>query len=98
MLAIWGPTVLFFSQGYEHAVVNMFAIPMGMLLGANVSLSTWWFWNQIPVTLGNLLGGMLFTGLAIYYTHGPATAPGTSVELASQQRSSADPAGYPAPF
>jgi len=25
MLAIWGPTVLFFSQGFEHAVVNMFA-------------------------------------------------------------------------
>jgi formate transporter len=50
--------------------VNMFAIPMGMLLGANVSFSAWWFWNQIPVTLGNLVGGMLFTGLAMYYTHG----------------------------
>ena len=30
LLAIWGPTVLFFSQGFEHAVVNMFVIPVGM--------------------------------------------------------------------
>ena len=37
ILAIWGPTLLFFSQGFEHAVVNMFLIPVGMILGANVS-------------------------------------------------------------
>ena len=72
ILAIWGPTVLFFSQGFEHAVVNMFVIPVGMLLGAHVTVTDWWFWNQIPVTLGNLVGGMLFTGLAIYFTHRPA--------------------------
>lgn len=69
MVAIWGPTLLFFSQGFEHTVVNMFIIPVGMLLGANIDVSTWWLWNQIPVTLGNLVGGMLFTGLAIYATH-----------------------------
>ena len=69
ILAIWGPTLLFFSQGFEHAVVNMFLIPVGMILGANVSVSTWWLWNQIPVTLGNLVGGMVFTGLAIYAAH-----------------------------
>jgi formate/nitrite transporter len=71
MIAIWGPTVLFFSQGFEHAVVNMFAIRVGILLGANVSVTNWWIWNQIPVTLGNLVGGMLFTGLAIYFTYRP---------------------------
>ena len=74
LFAIWGPTVLFFSQGFEHAVVNMFVMPVGMLLGANVSFSSWWMWNQIPVTLGNLVGGMLFTGLALYMTHRPAEA------------------------
>ena len=77
LLAIWGPTVLFFSQGFEHAVVNMFVIPVGMLLGANVTASSWWVWNQIPVTLGNLVGGMLFTGMAIYLTH-RAAAPAAS--------------------
>jgi formate/nitrite transporter len=77
LLAIWGPTVLFFSQGFEHAVVNMFVIPVGMLLGSNVTASSWWVWNQIPVTLGNLVGGMLFTGMAIYLTH-RAAAPAAS--------------------
>ena len=73
ILAIWGPTVLFFSQGFEHAVVNMFLIPVGMMLGGHISVSTWWLWNQIPVTLGNLVGGMFFTGLAIYFVHGSGT-------------------------
>lgn len=69
MLAILGPVMLFFSQGFEHTVVNMFVIPVGMLMGANVSIGQWWIWNQIPVTTGNLVGGMFFTGLAIYLTH-----------------------------
>lgn len=71
MLAIWGPVMLFFSQGFEHTVVNMFVIPAGMFMGADITVPNWWIWNQIPVTLGNLVGGMLLTGLAIYLTHRP---------------------------
>lgn len=40
-----------------------------MMLGSKVTLSDWWLWNQIPMTLGNLVGGFLFTGLALYLTH-----------------------------
>src|SRR3989442_7682034 len=80
---MWLPILTFFAQGFEHWVVNMFVIPAGMLLGARVSLGDWWMWNQIPVTLGNIAGGMLFTGLALHLTHAkvpagpavPATAP-----------------------
>src|SRR5207302_3848940 len=46
----WMPIFIFFAQGFEHAVVNMFIIPTGMLLGAKITLADWWFWNQIPVT------------------------------------------------
>jgi len=67
----WLPIFIFFAQGYEHAVVNMFVIPAGMFFGAPVSFSDWWVWNQIPVTLGNFVGGLLFTGLALYATHKP---------------------------
>jgi formate/nitrite transporter len=67
--AMWLPILTFFAQGFEHSVVNMFMIPAGMMLGAKVSLSQWWLWNQIPVTLGNIVGGALFTGLALYMTH-----------------------------
>ena len=86
--------MLFFSQGFEHAVVNMFLIPVGMLLGATINVSTWWLWNQIPVTLGNLVGGMLFTGLAIYFTH-RKLAPVSERNLTASARPahSADHAG-----
>lgn len=66
--AMWLPILTFFAQGFEHSVVNMFVIPAGMLLGAKVSVLDWWMWNQIPVTLGNIVGGMLFTGVALYVT------------------------------
>jgi formate/nitrite transporter len=70
--ATWLPIFTFFALGFEHTVVNMFVIPTGMMLGAKVSVWDWWVWNQIPVTLGNLVGGFVFTGLALYTTFKPA--------------------------
>jgi len=70
--AMWLPIMTFFAQGFEHSVVNMFVIPAGMLLGAHVSAADWWLWNQIPVTIGNVLGGFFFTGLALYLTLRPS--------------------------
>ncbi len=67
--AMWLPILTFFAQGFEHSVVNMFVIPAGMILGAQVSFSDWWLWNQIPVTLGNIFGGFVFTGFALYLTY-----------------------------
>ena len=74
IVATWWAIFLFFALGFEHAVVNMFLIPTGMLLGAKVGLYDWWVWNQIPVTLGNIAGGFLLTGLALYATFKPANA------------------------
>ena len=73
----WMPVFIFFAQGFEHSVVNMFIIPTGMMLGAKVTVADWWLWNQIPVTLGNLVGGFCFTGFALYWTYKPATTPAT---------------------
>jgi formate/nitrite transporter len=70
----WMPIFIFFAQGFEHSVVNMFIIPTGMMMGAKVTVADWWLWNQIPVTLGNLVGGFTFTGLAIYATYKPDAA------------------------
>jgi formate/nitrite transporter len=69
ILAMWLPVTTFFSLGLEHAVVNMFVIPAGMMLGADVSLGQWWGWNQAPVLLGNLLGAVLFTAVPLYFSH-----------------------------
>jgi formate transporter len=68
------PILIFFAQGFEHSVVNMFVIPTGMMMGAKITIAEWWLWNQIPVTLGNLVGGFVFTGLALYITHKPRLA------------------------
>jgi formate/nitrite transporter len=69
ILAMWLPVTTFFALGFEHAVVNMFVIPAGMLLGANVSFADWWAWNQLPVLAGNLVGGVLLTAALLYFSH-----------------------------
>jgi formate/nitrite transporter len=79
IVAAWLPICIFFGLGYEHAVVNMFVIPAGILLGAKTTVDAWWLWNQIPVTLGNLVGGFLFTGLALYWTYRTRAAKVTPV-------------------
>jgi formate/nitrite transporter len=82
IVAAWLPITIFFGLGYEHAVVNMFVIPAGMLLGAKASVGAWWAWNQIPVTLGNFVGGFVFTGLALYVTYRTRTARAERVGIA----------------
>jgi len=69
VVGMWLPIMTFFAHGYEHSIVNMFLIPGGMMLKAPVSLKNWWLWNQIPVTLGNIVSGALFTGVALYLTY-----------------------------
>lgn len=69
ILAIWPPVAAFFALDLEHSVVNLFAIPVGMMLGAPIGIGDWWLWNQIPVLLGNLVGGLGLVGLPLYYAH-----------------------------
>lgn len=69
IMAIWPPIAAFFALDLEHSVVNLFLIPTGMMLGAPVGIDDWWLWNQIPVLLGNLIGGLLLVGLPLYYSH-----------------------------
>ena len=56
-------------MGMEHIVVNMFLHTTGPLLGSGVHFSDVIFWNFLPVTLGNILGGMVFIGMLFYSTH-----------------------------
>jgi formate/nitrite transporter len=85
--AMWLPILTFFAQGFEHSVVNMFVIPAGMIVGAHVSVREWWLWNQIPVTLGNVMGGLVFTGLALHLTYrkGLGSAQERSIPAAVRQ-------------
>lgn len=69
IVAIWLPIMTFFALALEHSVVNMFVIPSAMMMDAGISVPQWWLWNQIPVTLGNIVGGSLLTGLLLYFIY-----------------------------
>ncbi|MEE2056248.1 formate/nitrite transporter family protein [Rhodococcus artemisiae] len=69
VLVMWMPVMLFFYMGFEHSVVNMFLFPSGLLLGGDFTLGDYLIWNEIPTVLGNLVGGVVFVGLALYVTH-----------------------------
>ena len=69
ILACWLPITAFQTMGMEHIVVNMFLHTAGPLLGSGVPFSKIIFWNFLPVTLGNILGGMVFIGMLFYSTH-----------------------------
>lgn len=92
--AMWLPILTFFALGFEHSVVNMYVMPSGMLLGAAISVGQALFWNLVPVTLGNLVAGALFTGIALYATYGAKPVPAVS---SAQLRVSA-PAEQPRAF
>jgi formate/nitrite transporter len=73
---IWFPIMAFVSMGLEHSIANMYFIPAGIFtqgfitdptkLTASVNWVSMWTSNLIPVTLGNIVGGMFFVGV-IYW-------------------------------
>lgn len=69
VIAMWMPIMLFFGMAFEHSVVNMFLFPSGLMLGGHFSIMDYMIWNEIPTVLGNLVGGLSFTGLTLYATH-----------------------------
>ena len=76
IVGCWLPILIFFAQGFEHAVVNMSLFPLGLMLGAPATITQYLVGNELPVTIGNLVGGFLFTGLALYLAY-----PSGSAEL-----------------
>lgn len=68
-IAMWMPIMLFFYMGFEHSVVNMFLFPFSMIMGGDFTVVDYLIWNEIPTVLGNLVGGLAFTGLTLYSTH-----------------------------
>ncbi len=78
VLAMWMPIMLFFYMGFEHSIVNMFLFPSALIMGGDFSVMDYVIWNELPVVLGNLVGGITFTGLTLYATHA-RTAPKRAV-------------------
>ncbi len=84
---IFFPIMAFVAAGFEHSVANMYFIPAaifastfdGAVVASGLSPAaleslTWagmWSRNLIPVTLGNIVGGAIFTAAAYWYLHKP---------------------------
>jgi formate/nitrite transporter FocA (FNT family) len=47
----------------------MFLFPSGIIMGGDFSVIDYLWWNEIPTILGNLVGGLAFTGAMLYMTH-----------------------------
>lgn len=76
MLACYVPIMAFVASGFEHSVANMYFIPTGLLLKAELGITapglTWsnfFVSNLIPVTLGNIIGGAVFVGFAYWFAY-----------------------------
>lgn len=68
-LACWIPVAAFVALGYEHCIANMFFIPCGMLVGADVSMTAL-FMNLCLATVGNIIGGALMVGHLFHRLYG----------------------------
>ncbi|MGV8145571.1 MAG: formate/nitrite transporter family protein [Alkaliphilus sp.] len=66
ILAMWFPITLFAMSGYEHVIANMFFLPVGMFLGADITWSGMIINNFFPATIGNIIGGAAIIP-ALYY-------------------------------
>ncbi|MSN25670.1 MAG: formate/nitrite transporter family protein [Geobacter sp.] len=76
LLACFVPIMTFVASGFEHSVANMYFIPTGLFLTGELSRPdsslTWYAFvvdNLIPVTTGNIVGGVVFVACAYYYAH-----------------------------
>ena len=79
IFAIFFPIMGFVALGFEHSVANMYFIPTGILLrdiarvaipsGAAEGALNWGsfaYRNLLPVTIGNIIGGVVFVGMSYW--------------------------------
>ncbi|OQA15789.1 MAG: putative formate transporter 1 [Firmicutes bacterium ADurb.Bin356] len=82
IIGLFFPVMLFVLCGFEHSVANMYYVPAGLFAlanpayasaaTANVSLLTWGNFlinNLIPVTLGNVVGGVGLVGIPYWLVY-----------------------------
>ncbi|WWC68371.1 uncharacterized protein I206_102296 [Kwoniella pini CBS 10737] len=67
--ALHFPAFAFVFLGFEHVIVNMYYIPIGMLNGADVSVGKYIGRSMIPSLIGNIIGGALLgVPMVLFYT------------------------------
>lgn len=60
IFGIYFPIMVFVASGYEHSIANMYFLPAGLLAkGCFLSKFLLMWKNLIPVTIGNIIGGLI---------------------------------------
>lgn len=79
LMACFVPIMTFVTSGFEHSIANMYYIPTGLMIAKEIGKSdpalSWNAFlveNLLPVTLGNIVGGVVFVACAYLYVHGQA--------------------------
>jgi len=65
IFAIWFPIWVFVACSYDHVIANMFSLPLGILLGADLTTAEYIRKSLIASFLGNVAGALL---MAVPYT------------------------------
>ena len=83
------PTMAFVACGFEHSVANMYFVPLGMFLKGDAAIVqqaavpaeklarldlNGLFTNLLPVTIGNILGAVIFIAGLYYIAYRPSLA------------------------
>lgn len=78
IFAIFFPIMAFVAMGFEHSIANMYFVPMGIFLkdfaglsgaGANLNWAGFLGNNLLPVTIGNIIGGVVFVAVLYWYAY-----------------------------
>lgn len=76
IVGLFFPIAVFVIAGFEHCVANMYYIPAGIfqsgMLGMVHENLTWGGFllrNLLPVTLGNMVGGVVLVGVTAWYLY-----------------------------
>lgn len=75
ILACYVPIMTFVASGFEHSIANIYLIPAGLFISAATGRTepglSWggFLANIVPVTIGNVIGGVIFVGFAYWYVH-----------------------------
>lgn len=77
LLACFVPIATFVASGFEHSIANIYYIPAALFIGGSTLTAenplSWYNFlvvNLIPVTIGNIVGGVVFVAGAYWYVHG----------------------------
>lgn len=76
IIGLYLPIMLFVLSGFEHCVANMYFIPAGLfaaeeyqIAAESLTMSGFLSGNLLPVTLGNMAGGVGIVGIGYYFVY-----------------------------